>query len=688
MAAYALTVFLSSFLLFQVQPLIGKYILPWFGGSPAVWTTCMLFFQTALLAGYAYAYLLARLEEKRQGYIHAFLLIIAFLFLPIAPSAEFWRPLPEEAPSIKILILLAANIGVPYLLLSATAPLVQHWFMRSFPGRSPYRLYALSNFGSLLALVSYPFLFEPNLTLKRQIAGWGWGFACFAVCCIWCAIRLIRSPKTAGYTSDTMNTTATSGLAMGRVIIWLLLSACGSALLLATTNQLCQEVAVVPFLWVAPLALYLLSFIIYFNSERANDRLLWGLLLIGALVPACRVFYLGVYANLPVQIVVYLAVLFAGCMVCHGELARTRPDPSKLTAYYLIIATGGAIGGVFVALAAPYLFRGFWEFPITLVLSCMVILAAWFRDGAFTGAPRWVPLMLIAGQVVLILYAGKYLRSYSSLAIESTRNFYGVLRVIRETDGNGERLSLMHGGVVHGTQFTSPDKRHLPTTYYGPDSAAGLALRLHPRRSADDPRQQTLKVGVVGLGTGTLAAYGKAGDLFRFYEINPAVIRLSDRFFSFRRDSRAAVEIAPGDARIVMENELKRNNPQDFDLLIIDAFSSDAIPVHLLTRECFSIYRQHLKPDGLLLVHITNRFLHLEPVVRALAESSGIRAELVSSTAEPENGIGKSDWMILSNNQRFFENEEIEESLEPAEAGLSPLLWTDDFASLWKILKR
>jgi hypothetical protein len=389
MAVYALTVFLGSFLLFQAQPLIGKYILLWFRGSPAVWTTCMLFFQVALLAGYGYAYLVSRMTGKYQGYLHAALLGAALVFLPIAPSPDFWKSTAAGSPLLRILLLLSANIRVPYLLLSATAPLVQHWFMCSFPGHSPYRLYALSNFGSLLALVSYPFLVEPSLPIDRQATVWGWGFALFVSCCGWCALRLIRSPETAVVAEKEQESgIAESRLSASAVVTWLLLSACGSALLIATTNQLCQEVAVVPFLWVMPLALYLLTFIICFNSERASDRLLWGMLLVGAVFAACRVVYLGVYVNLPVQILVYLATLFTSCMVCHSELVRSRPDPRHLTAYYLFISAGGALGGAFVALAAPALFSGFWEFPIFLAFTCLVILFAWFRGGAFAGGAR------------------------------------------------------------------------------------------------------------------------------------------------------------------------------------------------------------------------------------------------------------------------------------------------------------
>jgi hypothetical protein len=697
MAVYALTVFLSSFLLFQVQPLIGRYILPWYGGSPAVWTTCMLFFQVVLLAGYGYAHLATNLKWKSQRYLHLVLLLAALLFLPIAPSPDLWKPAPDDAPVLKILLLLLANIGVPYLLLSATAPLVQHWFVRSFPGRSPYRLYALSNFASLLALLSYPFLVEPRLTLARQVTWWGWGFAAFVLCCGWCALRPGGGRAQEGASEPAASVMEVkmpspqerTGLSPMAIVMWLLLSACGSALLLATTNQLCQEVAVVPFLWVTPLALYLVTFAICFNSDRASDRLLWGFLLIGAVILACRVLYLGVTVTLGVQILVYLAALFTCCMLCHGELARSRPDPRQLTAYYLIIATGGALGGVSVALAAPFLFDGFWEYPLALAASCLVILLAWFRNGAFAGAPRWLPLFLAAGQLALLLFTGSYLRTYQPQTLFSTRNFYGVLRVIRDDDAVGAKRTLMHGRVVHGSQYTDPDRRRWPTTYYGPDSAVGLALRLHPRRLAAGQPERSLRVGIIGLGTGTLAAYGEKGDTFRFYEINPAVVRLSDRWFSFRRESAARVEVVTGDARIMLESELKRGEPQRFDLLIVDAFSSDAIPIHLLTRECFAVYLQHLNPDGILLVHITNRFLDLAPVVRAQGEAAGYRTALVSSVGDDKLGVGKADWMILTRNGKFLDAAGVRAKLAPDLASTgAPLLWTDDFAGLWQILKR
>lgn len=700
MAAYALTIFLGSFLLFQIQPLIGKYILPWYGGSPAVWTTCMLFFQVVLLAGYGYAHLATRAGRIRQGYLHLGMLLAALPFLPITPSAELWKPAPGDAPVAKILLLLLANIGMPYLVLAATAPLIQHWFVSSFPGRPPYRLYALSNFASLLALLSYPFLVEPRLTLDRQVLLWSWGFAAYALCCAWCAVRPRLAGRIAG-TGPALDAAAPCAgepdpplagkgeLSVSAALIWLLLSASGAALLLATTNQLCQEVAVVPFLWVIPLAIYLLTFIICFNSDKNYDRILWGMVLIGAVILACRTLYLGINVNLWLQILIFLAALFALCMVCHGELVRSRPDPRHLTAYYLVIAAGGAMGGALVALAAPALFDGFWEYPISLACSCLVILAAWFRERAFARTPRWLPAFLVAGQLALVCFVVSYLRSYSQQAESRTRNFYGVLRVIRNSDATGPKLTLMHGRVVHGTQFTSAARRSLPTTYYGPDSAAGLALRFHPNRTSDEPRQHGLKVGVVGLGTGTLAAYGQRGDTFRFYEINPEVVRLAEKYFTYLKGSAARVEVAPGDARITMESELKRNSPQGYDLLLVDAFSSDAIPLHLLTRECFSVYRRHLKADGLLLVHITNRFLDLGDIVHAQGEAAGYRVARVTSSGDEKHGTGRADWMILTRNSGFLDLPRVRAKLAPLPATASSTpLWSDDFASLWQTMRR
>ena len=700
MALYALTIFLGSFLLFQVQPLIGKYILPWYGGSPSVWTICMLFFQTALLAGYGYAHAATLLDRRRQGMLHLALLAASLLFLPIAPSAGLWKPSPGDSPLVKILLMLTATIGVPYLLLSASAPLLQHWFVRACPGRSPFRLYALSNAASFLALVSYPFVMEPNLAVGRQGIAWGWGYGLYVLLAGVCAAMPLFNRRlpwlgNGNAAADAAEPVITGRegtperLSRGNAVLWLLLSACSSAVLLATTNQLCQEVAVVPFLWVVPLALYLATFVICFAGRRAYDRILWGIVFAGAVFFACRSLYLGFLVPLSVQLIHYLLVLFSCCMVCHGELVRLQPAPRHLTAYYLLIAAGGALGGAFVALAAPLLFKGFWEFPLSLTLSGLVVLIAWLRTGAFAEAPRWLPVLPLAGLVALVAFDLFYIRAFWPSTLATTRNFYGILRVIRESDAIGPKLTMIHGRVMHGTQYTDSDKRNWPTSYYNPESGVAQALRLHPRRMTGNPAHNGLRVGVIGLGTGTLALYGKPGDTFRFYEINPEVIRLAGQHFSFLGDSAARIELVPGDARIVLEDELARSGSQRFDVLVVDAFTSDAIPIHLLTRESVDLYLRHLNPDGLLVVNFTNRFLDLTPVLFAHGEHAGLRAAVISNGEDPKRGITKADWMILTRNDTFLAHPQVrEKSAPPSPAGSARLLWTDSFASLWQVLRR
>lgn len=684
MPAFLLTTFLGSFLLFQVQPLIGRYILPWFGGGPAVWTTCMLFFQVMLLAGYGYAHLLSSANRRRQGFIHAALLVAALAFLPISPSPQIWKPTPETDPVTGILLLLLANIGAPYLILAATAPLLQHWFVRSFPERSPYRLYSLSNAASLLALLGYPFLVEPNFTLARQVTGWSWGFALFTVCCGWCALR---SPAAATEVSSEPDAAAAEGsndaLRPGVIFLWLALSACGSALLLATTNQLCQEVAVVPFLWVVPLAMYLTTFTICFNSDRAYRRWLWLPLAVAVLIPVCRLIHVGPRAGLPFQLLGYLGTLFVFCMACHGELFRCRPASRHLTAYYLTLALGGALGGMAVAIGAPLLFRGFWELPIALLASCMALAWALLREPATFG----VRFSRAAGSVAVTgamgIFSLIHMQTAETQTLASSRNFYGVLKVIRTSDKLGEKLFLQHGRIMHGSQYCEPGLCNLATTYYGPESGVALALQHHPRRLSGEG----LRVGVIGLGVGTVAVYGESGDTFRFYEINDEVTRFADRYFSYRRNSAARIETVAGDARITMEGELKRREPQRFDVLVVDAFSSDSIPAHLLTRECFQIYRNHLNPDGLLLVHVTNRFLNLVPVVQAQAWQLGLRSALVVSPGDRDRSVSQAKWMILTRNEDFLWQAGIKSRLSAGLEQPAVAPWTDDFVSLWQIVK-
>ncbi len=696
MLRLCLTIFLSAFLLFQVQPLIGRYILPWFGGGPAVWTACMLFFQLLLLVGYAYAHLISsRLGQRTQAWLHMALLAASLWFLPIEPDASVWKPLAPDEPTGYILVLLLATVGMPYVLLSSTAPLIQRWFSLTYPGQSPYRLYALSNAGSLLALLTYPFVMEPSLTLGAQVDMWSWAFAVFAILCGWSAVRFARLPAPAASTAAAEDPAPSfpSGPkpALPTILLWLGLAAMGSVMLLATTNQMCQEVAVIPFLWVLPLSLYLLTFIISFEHDRWYRRRPTGLLLAASSVGAVIVLAGGAFIPLWIQIIVHSVTVFACCLSCHGELARAKPHPRHLTLFYLAVAAGGALGGTFVAVGAPRLFSGYWEYHLGLAGCVLLVLIAWYRDCVVTRLFRrpqdlWIRVGVVYALLVLTLLYQTHRHTSNALAV--SRNFYGVLRVDERVDLGGPKLTLTHGRIVHGYQYQAPQKRLWPTAYYGPDSGVGLTLTHHPNRKTGNPHSTGLRVGIVGLGAGTIAAYGQANDYFRFYEIDPDVLRYSDEHFTYRSASAARLDVVLGDARIRMEREIADGSPQRLDVLVVDAFSSDAIPIHLITRESAALYWQHLNDDGVLLFHISNRSLDLAPITRALAEDCGCEAVRIHSPKDETRGVSKATWVALTRNQAFLTTGAIRNAAAPwNDDDRPPLLWTDDYAALWQVLK-
>ena len=691
MLRFGVTIILSAFLLFQVQPLIGKYILPWFGGGPAVWTACLLFFQLVLLVGYAYAHwACSRLPARLGSSIHLALLAVSLLVLPITPS-PLWKPSAGDPPTTQILFLLAATVGLPYLLLSSTAPLVQRWFSESLPGRSPYRLYALSNAGSLLALLSYPFLFEPWLALRNQVLIWSAAYGVFVILSGWSAVRAGFLGEPPGPETDAADAEdgAERAKAPGRetILIWLGLSAVGAVLLLATTNQMCQEIAVIPFLWVVPLAIYLLTFVISFDSERWYDRRVFGFLVGVSAAASLSVVTAGPNIPLIYHIVAYSITLFACCMCCHNELAKLKPHPRHLTLFYLAVAAGGALGGVFVALIAPRIFTAFSEYPLALAACGALTLFTWYRAQAwepFLKQPHWVVGPMAGMMLAVVCGVIVMSRAIGPEAVVTKRSFYGILRLQQEGEGPDEKIKLVHGRVLHGEQFLAPDRRKWPTAYYGPDSAIGLAMKRHPRRLREADR--SLRVGVIGLGAGTIATYGLDGDYFRFYEINPDVIEIAEEHFTYVKDSAAAVDVIIGDGRVRMEAELAGNQPQGFDILAVDAFSSDAIPIHLLTAESMETYWRHLRPDGLLLFHISNHTLNLEPVVRGLADLRGHTTLFFLDSGDSERGINPSTWMIMTKNQEFLADEvALAAAKKPTD--IPALVWTDDFAGLWQVLK-
>jgi len=687
LALFLLTVFTSAFLLFQVQPLISKYILPWFGGSPAVWTTCMLFFQITLFGGYVYAHLLvARLSPKWQAITHVTLLAAALAFLPISPN-EAWKPADAASPALRIMILLAATVGLPYFILSATGPLLQGWFLKAVPGQSPYRLYALSNVGSLLALLTYPFVFEPGFTTQIQAQLWSGTFVVFAAICAACAVVMARRGSEAAlkvFSAENDSETASGAAAETRrpsstqLFLWFALAAVPSTLLLATTNQVCADIASVPFLWVLPLSLYLLSFILCFDSDRWYNRQIFGISL--GLFAAGSCFLLWDAALnwhsirwVAVQAAIFFGMLFCSCMVCHGELVRLKPDPKYLTVFYLSISAGGALGGLFVGMVAPVVFDTLIELHIGIVAGCLLLLAVIYRDESsplYRGRTPAAWATMIIGVVVLGWTLNAHANRITLDSISVARNFYGSLRV----EGFRESYVLKHGQIRHGHQFRDAEKRKLPTSYYGYESGCGLALKQH---LPDKPK----RVGLIGLGAGTLAIYSRPGDYYRMYEINPTVVDMAREFFTYLTDAEGELETVIADGRIALERE----EPQRFDVLVLDAFSGDAIPTHLLTKECGELYMKHLNADGILAIHITNRHVNLMPVCNGLANEFGLTAVSAISMKNSDMGTSEAQWVLLSRSGESLKKIDFGQTATSS-LGESSILWTDHFSNLLSVM--
>lgn len=673
---FGLTIFASACLLFLVQPLAARLILPWFGGSAAVWITCMLFFQAGLLLGYLYAHgLTNRLRPKSQVLLHAALLILSLAALPILPN-PIWQPNPGADPTRSLFGALATSIGLPYLLLASTSPLLQSWY--AAPQRAlPYRYFALSNAGSLIALLSYPVFIEPRLTAHQQAWTWSLGFVSFAALCILTAFLAKPARPVEDHTSQTP--TRGSPPARTLVVLWLSLSACASSLLLAVTNLLTQNIAPMPLLWVVPLSAYLLTFILCFENDRWYQRAIFLPLVLPAL--GCLAAAIGPLKNQTIRLEVplFTCALFVCCMACHGELARLRPPAARLTAFYLFLAAGGALGGLFVALVAPHLFPAMYEYPIVLVLCPLAILAALWRE-----RKRWtkpdlsfsVWLAALAATLVLAGYTGRETWRGLRDATLLVRNFYGALRVEELVDNHQKIRQLTHGTIIHGVQLLNPLFRHQPTTYYAFTSGIGLTWSALSRSGP-------LRMGVVGLGAGTLAAYGRSGDTLRFYDINPAVIDIAKTQFTFLADCPAHVDIVLGDARLSMARE----PIQRFDILVIDAFSGDAIPVHLLTREAFQIYWRHLKPDGVLALHISNHYLDLAPVVKLAAVESHKQAWQLDNDSDDPAQVYASTYVLVTSRPGFFDNPFFSGQLINIDVPPRLRAWTDDYSNLWQVLK-
>ncbi len=676
---YASTIFLSAFLLFQVQPIIGKMLLPWFGGSAAVWSTCMLFFQVLLLLGYLYAHLSTRyLTPRRQALLHVALLAASIWLLPITPN-QAWKPVGGDDPTLLIIALMGASIGLPYFLLSTTGPLVQAWFAREKTGSVPYRLFALSNFGSMLGLISYPLLFEPWLAIPRMSTSWSAAYAGFALICALLALRGWRMP------ANRPAATAAAGEAAPPARMratWLLLAALPTILLMSATSHLTQDVAPIPLLWVLPLALYLASFILCFEGGGWYRRNWYLPVFLLSTIGMIFFYFAPVLLADKIwgSIAIYCGGLFISCMVCHGELARLKPSAAHLTSFYLMIASGGALGGIFVALLAPRIFSADYELPLAALASIIAILALIYREPAaapdrLMSKDAWLKFTVFTATLLSLLVATALVFSGRQNLIQ-LRNFYGTVKVSDQDEAKERKRQLSHGIILHGFQYLDADKRRWPTSYYAATGGAGRAV-LAGRGAAPQ------RVGVVGLGTGTMAAYCRPGDDYRFYEINPQVVSLAASAFTFLSDCPAQKQIVLGDARLSLEREAANN----FDVLVLDAFSGDSVPVHLLTREAFGLYFRHLKRGGLLVVHISNQNLDLGPVVKLAAEHYGKHARLVHSPVDKQRGASPADWVVISEAPEVFQDKEFKDVARELAPGKKIRPWTDDYSSIYAILK-
>jgi predicted O-methyltransferase YrrM len=666
---YGAAIFLAAFLLFLVEPMAAKQLLPIFGGSAAVWLTCLVFFQTALLAGYAYAHWMAGRPSARWGpRLHLVLLVCA------AISALVWSfrngsfAQASAHPFVMVLTALLLSIGLPFVLLGSTSPLLQAWLARLESGRIPYRLFALSNLASLLALALYPTVVEPYLTLRVQRILWGCGFLCFVALSALLAQDTRKTPPAAPAWSE-----AGPPASMRAKCLWLLLPMVAAMQLSAVTSYMTANIAAIPLLWILPLAAYLITLIIAFECARFVPLAI-VVRLLAVTLAGLAYMMAKVDVSLPAMIGIafFLAEMFLACLYCHVQAYALRPRAAKeLTAFYLLFAAGGAIGSFLIGIAAPLLFSSNYDMAVTFLATALAaVLVVWPEN--------WSQRLLWAAGAAMLIYLLVLLHAaYRRDTIFAARNFYASLRVKQTYDDQQHWVRTLSNGMIqHGTQIFAPGLRTTPTTYYAEDSGVGLALRYCCEG-------RVRNVGVIGLGTGTIAAYGRPGDRMRFYEINPVVQPIAQHLFTYLRDSPAQITFAPGDARASLTQEA----PQRFDVLAIDAFSGDAIPLHLLTAQALAIYQKHLAPGGILAFHISNRHVDLEPAITLLARSTGLQVRTVQSYANSGRGEYNATWMLVTDNAAFLSLPSVAGASRPPEQRAGMRLWTDDYSSLLALLR-
>ena len=664
------TIGLGSFLLFSVEPMAAKQLLPVLGGSSAVWLTCLCFFQVMLLVAYGYAYWLrAGMTVRRASGVHLAVLGVGVVSLVAATRVAVMGSAAH--PAVAIFMTLLLSIGVPFFLLGTTTPLLQAWFALREQRAVPYGWFALSNLSSLLALLAYPLWIEPHLTLRTQRLVWAVGFAVYAVLCGVLTLRMrgVEAVAELGFAAIVTK------VPIGRRVLWFVLAAVGAVQLASVTSHLTANVAAIPLLWVVPLVVYLTSFVLAFEFAGLYRR--WLVMRVLAVLLASLGYLLSkTGVGLPIQLAIafFVAELFVACWFLHAELYALRPVGSRAaTEFYLVLAAGGAAGTFFVAIVSPLVFRANYDVPLAFALTAAAALAVTWESG-------WQQRMLwgVGTALTCVLLVALRVQSGHD-ALVRVRNFYGTLTV-RETHTPAQAVTarmLVHGSIQHGLQWFADEYRRRPMSYYAEDSGAGLAVQYC---CGERPR----KIGVIGLGAGTMAAYGRAGDVIEFYEINPAVERVARETFTYMRDAEMAgakVSVVAGDARISLAGQA----PQGFDVLVVDAFSGDAIPVHLLTTEAMTLYRRHLAAGGVMAFHVSNQYLRLPPVIARLAEAQGMTAREVESVGRAAQGTFDASWVLVSEREAFFAVPEVERAITPVSGRAA--LWTDDYSSLLPLVR-
>jgi predicted O-methyltransferase YrrM len=669
-ALFGGAVFLASFLLFLVEPIAAKQLLPVFGGSAAVWITCLVFFQTALLVAYLYARWLA---QRSHWIVHFALLLLATASAIVWSMRTIDFSSASEHPVSSIFSALGLSIGLPFLMLGATSPLLQVWLARLETTGIPYRLFALSNLASLLALAAYPTVIEPHYALKTQRLAWCSGFAAFAflsAILTWRTRSRTDLPALASVEKESGITPAP----LSHKLLWVLLPMGAAMQLSAVTSYLTQNIAAIPLLWILPLAVYLITLILAFQFPLFLPR---GILVRFLVVMLAGLGYMLSHVDVSVPLSIglsfFLVEVFISCLFLHTEAYALRPQrASESTLFYLFFAAGGALGSFLIGIASPLIFSFNYDLALTFFVTALLALAATWSSG-------WAQRLLWATASVLLMALVVMLHvAYQRNTPLAVRNFYGSLRVRQSLSAypGATMRTLTNGTIQHGTQIFSTELRKTPTTYYAEDSGIGLALRFCCQGRARN-------IGVIGLGVGTIAAYGQAGDRIRFYEINPAVTPIAENLFTFLRESGAQVSIVDGDAR----SSLSLEQPQNFDVLVVDAFSGDAIPLHLLTAQAVELYKRHLAPGGILAFHISNQHVDLEPEITQLAKAAGMDVRRVSSFANEQRGEFTATWMLLTDNPSFFTQPDVASRVRHPADNSKVHLWTDDYSSLLPLLR-